>query len=92
MDFDVAANDTAQRPDEFIDLSGVCAADRVGNTDSVDTDLIYSLVDREEVDEVGPERVLGGESNLNALGLDKVDDLDRGFGDVGHILTVRELS
>lgn len=52
MDFNVTADDTAQRPDEFIDLAGIRASDRIGDTDAVNTDLIYGLVDREEVDEV----------------------------------------
>jgi len=92
MDFNVTADDTTQRSDEIIDLTGIRAPDCVRDTDTVDADFVYGLVDRKEVDKVRSEGVLGGESDLNALGLDEVDDLDRGLSDVGHILAMRELS
>jgi hypothetical protein len=52
MDLDVARNDTAEGPDQVIDLAGVGAANSVSDADTVDTNLIYSLVDREEIDEI----------------------------------------
>ncbi len=55
VDFDVTANNTAQCPDQFVNLAGVCAAHGVRNADSVDTDLVDSLVDREQVDEIRAE-------------------------------------
>ena len=35
---------------------------------------------------------LGREADLDALALDKLDDLDGGAGDVRHVLAVRELA
>ncbi len=52
VNFNVAADDTAKRSDEVIDLAGIRAPDCVGDTDTVDADLIDGLVDRKEVDEV----------------------------------------
>ena len=88
----VAAHDSAEGPHELIDLTGVRATDGVGDPDAVDANLVDGLVYREEVDEVGAERVFRREADLDALGLDKVDDFDRGLGDVGHVLAVRELA
>jgi len=65
--------------------NGVC------DTDSVHTDLVDGAVDGEEVDEVAAERVLGGETDLLALRLDVLDDLDGGVLDVGDVLAVAVL-
>lgn len=98
VDLDVTLDDSPQCPDEFVDLPRVRAADGVRYADTVDTNLVYRLVDGQEVHEVGPERVLGREPDLNrpavapTMGLDKVDDLDRSLGDVCHVLAVRELA
>jgi hypothetical protein len=35
---------------------------------------------------------LTSEPDLNALGFDELDDLDRGTGDVGHVFPVREIA
>lgn len=72
---DVAADDTAESADEVIDLAGAGAADSVGDTNAVDANLVDGAVDGEEVDQVGAERVLGGEADLLALALDKLNDL-----------------
>lgn len=66
MHLDVARNDTAEGADEVVYLAGVCAADGVSNTDTVDTNAVDRLVDGEEVDEVGPERVFRREADLDA--------------------------
>lgn len=76
MRLDVTADDTSQRPDEVVDLSRVGTTDSVGDTDSVDTNLVDRAVDAEQIDELGTERVFGRESNLDALGLDELDNLN----------------
>ena len=57
MNFNVAAYDTAQRSNQIIDLSRVGTPHRISNANSVDTNLVNGLIDREEVDKVGPEAV-----------------------------------
>ena len=52
VNLDVARDDTAEGADEVIDLAGVGATDGVGDTDTVDTDAVDGLVNREEVDQV----------------------------------------
>lgn len=44
-----------------VDLSGGRAADGIGDTNTVDTDLVNCLVQRQEVDQVGTERILAGD-------------------------------
>lgn len=74
VSLDVTADDTTKGSYEVVDLTRVGAANSVGNTDTVDTDLVDGAVDGEQVDELGTERVLGRETDLNTLGLDKLDD------------------
>jgi hypothetical protein len=52
MALNVAADDTAERSHEVVDLSGRGTADGVSDTDSVDTDLVDGSVEREKVDQV----------------------------------------
>lgn len=92
VSFNVTTDNTSQNTDKLVDLAGRRATDGVGNTDTVDTNLVDSRVDGEEVNEVRTERVLRGETDLNALGLDELDDFDGGVLDVGHVLTVRVLT
>lgn len=92
VSLNVTADNTSQDTDKLVDLAGRGATDGVGNTDTVDTDLVDRRVDGEEVNEVRTERVLRRETDLNALGLDELDDFDGGVLDVGHILTVRVLT
>jgi hypothetical protein len=73
---DIAADDTPQRPHQVVHLTRVRATDSVGDTNSVDANLVDSAVDREEVGELGAERVLGRETDLDTLGLDELDDFD----------------
>ena len=82
---DVAADDTAESSDQVVDLAGGGTADRVGDTDSVDTDLVDGSVQREKVDQVGSERVLGRESDFETLGLDELDDLNGGVLEGGLV-------
>lgn len=88
----VTADDTTQDTDELVDLAGRGTADSVGNTDTLHADLVDGGVDGQKVDQVGAERVLTGETDLNALGLDEVDNLNSGVLDVGHVLAVRVLT
>ena len=57
MNFNVAADNTAKCPHKIIDLPRVSTPDGIGDTNSVDSDLIHGLVDAEEIDEVGSEGV-----------------------------------
>lgn len=69
-------------------MTRVGASNSISNTDTVDTDLVDGGVDGKKIDEVGAERVLAGEANLNVVGLDVVDDLDGSVCNVSHILAV----
>jgi hypothetical protein len=90
--FDIASNNTAKGANKLVNLARICATDGIGDADTVDPDLIYRLVDRKEVHKIGPEGVLRREADLDALRLDKVDDLDSGLGDIGHVLAVRKFT
>ena len=92
VSLNVTADNTAQDTDKLVDLAGGGAADGISNADTVDTDLVDGGVDGEKVDQVGTERVLAGETDLNALGLDELDNFNGGVLDVGHVLTVRVLT
>jgi hypothetical protein len=87
----VASDYTSKRSYEIVDLSRVCDTDSIGDTNSVDTHLVNGLIDAKQVNEVGSEGVLGGESNFDALGFDKLDNLNRSLGDVRHILAMGEV-
>lgn len=76
MRLNIARDNTPQRPDEVVYLTRVGAPDSVGNTDTVDADLVDGTVNGEQVDEFGPEGVFRGESDLDALGLDEFDNLN----------------
>jgi hypothetical protein len=90
--FNVAGDHTAEGAYKLVNLARVRATDGVGDANAVDANLIDGLVDGEEVDEIGAEGILGREADLDALGLDKIDDLDRALGDVGHVLAVRKFT
>ena len=66
VNFDVARYDTTEGADEVVDLARVGAADGVSNTDTVHTNAVDRLVNGEQVDEVGTERIFRREPNLNA--------------------------
>lgn len=76
VSFNVTADNASQCPHEFVDLSSIGATNSVGNTNSVDTNLVHGSVNGEQIDEFGSERVFRGESNLNTLGLDELNNLD----------------
>jgi hypothetical protein len=58
---------------------------------TVDTNLVDSLVDAEEIDKIGSEGILTRKPNLNTLGLDKLNNLNGGLVDVSHVLAMRVL-
>jgi len=87
--FDVAAHNTSQRPDQVIHLPRAGTSDGISNADSVHTNLVDSTVDREKVDEIGPERVFRREADFFAFGLDKLNDLNGSILDVCHVLAMR---
>ena len=92
VDLDVTTDDTSKRPHKLVHLTRVGASYSVSDSHSVDTDLVDSLVNREQIDQVRTERIFRRESNLDPLGLDKVDDFDGSFADIIHILAVREFT
>lgn len=49
MNLDVTRNDAAQCPYKIIHLPWVCTPHSVRNTDTVHTDFVDSLVDRQEI-------------------------------------------
>ena len=61
MGLDIARNDAAEGTDEVVDLAGRSAANSIGNADTVDADLVNRAVEGKEVDEIGAERILGGD-------------------------------
>lgn len=73
-------------------MAGGGTADGVGDTNTLDTDLVDGGVDGEQVNQVGTEGVLAGETDLNALGLDEFDNFNGGVLNVGHVLAVRVLT
>lgn len=76
VSLDIAADNSAESPDKVVDLAGSSATNGVGNTNAVDANLVDGAVDGEEIDEIGTERVLRRETDLEALGLDEVDNLN----------------
>jgi hypothetical protein len=92
VDLNVTTDDTPERPHKFVNLTRVGAPDSVGDSHPVDTNLVHGLVNREQVDQVRTERIFRRESNLDSLGLDEVDDFDGRFGDIIHILSMREFT
>ena len=88
MGLDITRDDSTKSADEIVDLSRGSTSDGIGNTDTVDTDLVDGGVDGEEVDQVRAERVLAGEADLNVVRLYEVDNLNGSVGDVGHVLSM----
>ena len=91
VSFNVAADHTAKRADQIVNLTWVCNTDSVGNTNAVDTDLVDGLVNAEQVYQIRPERVFRRKADVDAMRLDKLNHFDSGLGNVGHVLAVREL-
>ena len=66
VDLDIATDDATERADEIVHLSWIRATDSVRNTDAIDANLVDSLVDGQEVDQVRAEGVFRREADLNA--------------------------
>ena len=92
MYFNIASDDATEGANKLVNLARVCATDGVGDADAVDSDFIHRLVDGKEVHEIGAEGILCREADLDALRLDKVDHLDSGLGDIGHVLAMRKFT
>lgn len=84
--------DAAEGLDKVVDLAGVGASNSVSNADTVDAQLVNGLVQVQQIDQIGPERVFRREADLKALGLDIVDDLGGILDNAVHILAVAELA
>lgn len=91
MSLDVTGNNTTEGADEIVDLSRRCAANSIGDTNTVYADLVHGGVEGEEVNEVGAERIFAGEADLDIVRLDEVDNLNGSVCDVGHVLAMRML-
>jgi hypothetical protein len=50
----------------IVDLTGRGATDGIGDTDTVDANLIDGAVEGKKIDEIGPERVLAGDFRVLA--------------------------
>lgn len=67
MRLNVTADHTAESSDQIINLSWRGTTDCVCDTDAVDTNLVDGGVNLEKIDEVGAERVFGGESDFDVV-------------------------
>jgi hypothetical protein len=72
---------------QIVNLARRCTSNRVRNTNTVHANLVDGAVDGQKVDQIGPERVLGAETDLLALALDELDDLESGVLYVGPYLS-----
>lgn len=92
MNLNITTDNSSQRPNEIVHLPRVCAANSISNTNSIDTDLVYSLINAQQVDQIGSERIFGRKSDFDSLGFDELDYFDCRLGDVLHVLSVREFT
>lgn len=77
MSLDITAHHAPQRSHELVDLPRVRAPNGIRHSDPVDADFVDRSVQVQKVDQVGSERVFGGESDFDPFGLDKVDDYQK---------------
>ena len=66
VDLDVASDNTPEGPNKIVNLTRVRTADSIRNPDTVDANLVHSLVNRKEIYKVRSERVFRGEPDLDA--------------------------
>lgn len=92
MDFDITSDNASQSPDQFVNLSWVGTSDSIGNTNSVNTDLVDCLVDAQQIDEVATEGIFRRKSDFDVLGLDVVDNFNGSLGDICHVLSMGEFT
>ena len=69
MCLNVATDHAPQGTNQVVNLAGRCTADRIRHADTVNASLIDSLIKREQIHEIGTERVLRGETDFNALAI-----------------------
>ena len=67
MGLNIRANHTTECPNHLEHLPGRRHADCIRDTHSVHAHPVNSLVERQQIDEVGPEGVLGREADFTAL-------------------------
>lgn len=67
MSLDICANHAAERPNDLEHLARRGDTDRIRDAHPVHAHPVNSLVQRQQVDEVGPEGVLGREADFAAL-------------------------
>lgn len=67
MDLDVTRHHATERADKLIYLPGCGTADGIGNAYPVHTRGVDSLVEGQDINEIGPERILGRETNFASL-------------------------
>jgi hypothetical protein len=92
VDLNVTTDNTPERPNKFVNLTRVSTSDCIGDSHPIYANLIHGLVNREQVDQVRTERIFRRESDFDSLGLDEVDNFDGRFGDIIHVLSVREFT
>jgi hypothetical protein len=86
---DVAANHTSQCAYQIVHHTWGSTAYRISYSHSVDTGPIDGLVEGEDVDEVGSERILGRETHFDSLRLDVFNDLESSLLNNLHALSMR---
>ena len=89
---DIAMDNAAQGANELVNLARVCATDSVSDAHAVDADLIHGLIDGKKVHEIGAEGVFCREADFDTFRFDKIDHLDRGLGNIGHVLAMRKFT
>jgi hypothetical protein len=92
VSLNVTRDDTTESADEVVDLARRSTTNGIGDTNTVDTNLVDSAVDGQQIDQVRAERVLRRETNLLALALDELDDFKSSVLDVCHVLAVAVLA
>lgn len=85
-------HNATKSPYEVVYLTGGGTANRVGNANTVNTGLVNRLVEIQKINEVTSEGILGTEPDLEALGLDELDDFKSRLDDVLHVLAVGVLA
>lgn len=67
VSLNIARDNASQGADQVVDLSRRSASDSISDTDAVNADCVNSLVQRQEIDKVGSERVFRRKSNFESL-------------------------
>lgn len=67
MGLDIGADDASEGPHELVHLARTGNTDCIRNPNTVHTNPVNGLVERQEIHEVGPEGILRREADLAAL-------------------------